>query len=212
MSNTKNIQELNLKNLLVVSKFLNKIEHFIFYGTLLGLTRNSEIIKGDDDVDFMVNLKLKNQVLKAMERDKSFKMNKKVSNEYFAQFIKKENNIMSFIDFYFFIKKPKFNYIIERHNWLANVNDENFALHFPNKMIFPIKKNKKFKSVCIPNKPKSLLKILYGKNWLFPLQKNIEYRIEIKDNKPNIIRRSFLGAITRWFKSKVDIKKYKKII
>ena len=31
------------------------VEHFVFFGTLLGLTRAGKPIKGDDDVDFYVN-------------------------------------------------------------------------------------------------------------------------------------------------------------
>ena len=33
----------------------NKIEHFIFFGTLLGLIRDGGPIVGDDDVEFYVN-------------------------------------------------------------------------------------------------------------------------------------------------------------
>ena len=146
-----------------------------------------------------------------MKLNKSFKINKKVSNKYFTQFIKKKDNLMNFVDFYFFTKNSKDNYIIDRHNWLANIFDSNFALHFPSKMIFPIKNDKNFKTIFIPNKPKSLLKLLYGKTWFSPLKKNIEYRVEIKNNKPLIIRRSFLGSITRWFKGKINTKKYNKV-
>ena len=44
-----------------------------------------------------------------MKLNSSFKLNKKVSNEYFNQFIKKENNLISFVDFYFYIKDKKKN-------------------------------------------------------------------------------------------------------
>ena len=132
------LQKLNLQNLLDVSKILQNVEHFIFYGTLLGLIREQKIIRGDDDVDIMVNLKHKNKILKKMKINKSFKINKKVSNKYFTQFIKKKDNLISFVDFYFFTKNSKDNYIIDRHNWLSLVHDSKFALHFPNKMIFGV--------------------------------------------------------------------------
>jgi phosphorylcholine metabolism protein LicD len=211
MINQNNLQKLNFQNLLLVSKLLKKVEHFVFYGTLLGLIREQKIIDGDDDVDFMVNLKNKKNVIRKMKLNKSFKINKKVSNEYFTQFIKKKNNLISFVDFYFYTKSQKNDYIIERHNWLANIYDQNFALHYSTKMVFPIKKDKKFKTISIPNNPVSLLKILYGKKWIFPLKKNIQYRVEIKNNKPFIIRRSFLGSITRWFKELLNKKFVKKI-
>ena len=204
------LQKLNLQNLLDVSKILQNVEHFVFYGTLLGLIREQKIIRGDDDVDFMTNLKNKKIVLKKMRINKSFKINKKVSNKYFTQFIKKKNNLMSFVDFYFFTKNPKDNFIVDRHNWLSNIHDSNFALQFPNKMIFPIKNDKNFKTIFIPNKPEALLKFLYGKTWLSPLKKNIEYRVEIKNNKPLIVRRSFIGSITRLIKGKIN-KRYKKV-
>ena len=35
----------------------NKIEHFIFFGTLLGIVRDGQPIDGDDDIDFYVNKK-----------------------------------------------------------------------------------------------------------------------------------------------------------
>ncbi len=209
MTKIKKIQKLNFQNLIQVSALLKNIKHFIFYGTLLGLIREKNIIPGDDDIDIMVNIKDKNKVLKIMMQNKTFKFNKKVSNKYFAQFIKKKNNISSFIDFYFFTQNFKKNFIIERHNWLAHINDGNFALHFPNNMIFPIRKHKEFKSLSIPNKPKSLLKFLYGKSWRLPLKKNTEYRVEIKNNKPIIIKRSFIGSITRLIKAEIN-KTYKK--
>ena len=40
----------------------NKIEHFVFFGTLLGLCRSGKPIVGDDDVDFYVNHKHYEQV------------------------------------------------------------------------------------------------------------------------------------------------------
>jgi phosphorylcholine metabolism protein LicD len=210
MSKKNNLQKLNFQNLIDVSKILKSVEHFVFYGTLLGLIREQNIILGDDDVDFMINLEFKKKVLTKMKFNKSFKINKKVCNRYFAQFIKKKNNLVSFVDFYFFTSKLKDNYIVERHNWLANINDNNFALHFPKKMIFPIKKDKNLKNFFIPNKPKSLLKFLYGKTWHSPLKKNIEYRVEIINNKPLMINRSFVGSITRWLKEIVNNKFKKK--
>ena len=39
------------------SKHLSHLEHFVFYGTLLGLVRGGNPIEGDDDVDILVNKK-----------------------------------------------------------------------------------------------------------------------------------------------------------
>ena len=57
--------EYNRANLNYIATFLrkNKIPYFIFFGTLLGITRDNDIIKNDDDVDIYINIK---------DRDKLF--------------------------------------------------------------------------------------------------------------------------------------------
>ena len=204
-SKSINFQNVNFQNLLAISKILYKIEHFICYGTLLGMTRDNKIIPGDDDVDLLINYKYKTKVLKKMILNKSFKINKKVSNKFFVQYIKEDKNITSFVDFYFYINNPKNKYIIEKHNFLSNFQDPKFSIHFPKKFIFPIKKDKYHKIISLPKKPEKLCQFLYGVGWKIPLKKNISYRMEIVNNKPLLIKRSFLGSITRWFKTKLSI-------
>ena len=58
------LQNLNFQNLIFISKIIKDIEHFIFYGSLLGIIRDQNIIKNDDDVDFLINHKFKKVVLK----------------------------------------------------------------------------------------------------------------------------------------------------
>jgi len=209
MISEKNIQKQNFDNLLKVSYSIKNIEYFIFYGTLLGITRDNNVIKGDDDVDFMVNYNSKKLLLKKMSLIKTFKLNKKVSNNYFAQYIKIKKGIKTFVDFYFYLNDSKKNYIIDRHNWLGNINDKRFALHFPKRIIFPINKNGQFN---VPKNSKLSCQYLYGKTWSIPLKKNINYRAEIIDNKPFLVRRSYLGSITRRVKEMLNIINYKKIV
>ena len=90
MIKKETLQNLNFENLTIVSKILRNIEHFIFYGTLLGIIRDHNIIKTDDDIDILENNKFKVLVLKKMKLNNSFKLNKKVSNNYFVQFVKKK--------------------------------------------------------------------------------------------------------------------------
>ena len=45
----------NFSNLLFFTQLLDKIEHFVFFGTLLGLVRENNLIEGDDDIDLYVN-------------------------------------------------------------------------------------------------------------------------------------------------------------
>ena len=208
MTNQDRLQKLNFQNLIIVSSLIKKIEYFIFYGTLLGIVREKNIIKYDDDIDFMVNHKSKKFLFKKMKLNKTFKINKKVTNEYFAQFIKKKDGLISFVDFYFYIKDPKKKYIIDKHNWLGNIGDKRFALHFPKNMIFPIAKGKNFN---MPKKPKATCKYIYGDTWSKPLKKNTNYRPEVVNNKPLLIRRSYIGSLTRQFKELFNINSYKKI-
>lgn len=190
-------KDVNFENLLIISKILNNFEHFIFYGTLLGMTRERGIINGDDDIDILINHAHKNRVINKMKNCKFFKINKKVSNEYFVQFTNKNKGQINFIDFYFYINNPKKNYLIEKHNFLSSIFIDRFSLHIPKKIIFPIKKDFEYNQICLPKSPRAVCQFLYGKNWKKPLKKNSGYRMEIVNNKPIIVERSFLGSITR---------------
>ena len=95
--------------------------------------------------------------------------------------------------------------LFEKHNFLSNFKDPKFSIHFPKKFIFPTKKDKYYKIVSLPKKPEMMCHFLYGVEWKTPLKKNISYRMEIVDNKPLLIKRSFLGSLTRWFKTKLSI-------
>jgi phosphorylcholine metabolism protein LicD len=209
MSLQDKLQKLNFQNLISISTLIKDIEHFIFYGTLLGIVRENNVIKGDDDIDFMVDYKSKKKLLKKMTLNKTFKINKKVSNDFFVQYIKRVKKLNTFVDFYFYVKDTKNSYIIDKHNWLGNIKDKRFALHFPKKMIFPIVKGKKFN---LPKKPKAVCVYIYGKTWSTPLTKNTNYRPEVVNNKPVLIRRSYLGSLTRKFKSILNFSNFKKAI
>ena len=128
----KNIEKVNLENLILVSKILKDFECFVFYGTLLGLTRNNAIIKNDDDIDFLINIKLKEIVLNKILSLTTFEINKDTKNEYFTQFVNFKDNVETFIDFYFYIDEDK-DYIIEKHNWLSFVKSDKHSLHIPKK-------------------------------------------------------------------------------
>ena len=53
------LQNRYLDDLKYISKLLEKYSPFIFYGTLLGITRERSLIKNDDDVDILVDFKYK---------------------------------------------------------------------------------------------------------------------------------------------------------
>ena len=84
------LQKLNLQNLLDVSKILQNVEHFVFYGTLLGLIREQKIIRGDDDVDFITNLKNKKIVQKKCELINLLRLIKKFPINTLLNLLKKK--------------------------------------------------------------------------------------------------------------------------
>ena len=200
MNKKEIIQKLNLENLLTISKILKNYDNFIFYGTLLGIVREKSVLKGDDDIDILIDIKLREKILKLIKKHKKFIINKKVMNKYFIQLTRNIGGKKTFIDLYFYINNSKNKYIEEKHNFLSSVNLKSHSLHIPKKLVFPLKKNNNFKNVKIPNNQIKLCEFLYGKSWKKPLKKNTGYRMEIINHKPKLIERSKLGSITRFFK------------
>ena len=64
----------------------------------------------------------------------------------------------------------------------------------------------------MPKNPKAACKYIYGETWSKPLKKNTNYRPEIIKNKPVLIRRSYLGSLTREVKEIFNISRFKKVI
>ncbi len=194
------LQKRYLEDLKYISKLLNKYRPFVFYGTLLGITREKNLIKNDDDVDVLINIKYKKKVISKLKKIKNFTINKKIINKYFVQFINNKGRLKTFIDFYFYINKKNKKHIVEKHNWLSTINSKDHEIHIPKKLIFPLKKIKGFQNISFPNQCQKLCRFLYGDDWRLPLKKNTGYRMEIVNNKPKLIKRSFLGSFTRLLK------------
>ena len=57
-TNQKKIKKKNLENLISSIEILKNFEYFVFYGTLLGIVRENNIIEHDDDIDFEVQSSL----------------------------------------------------------------------------------------------------------------------------------------------------------
>ena len=56
----RSFNEPNLKLMLPILEKAN-IEYFMFYGSLLGIVREGNILEMDDDIDICVNLKHREQ-------------------------------------------------------------------------------------------------------------------------------------------------------
>ena len=185
---SKNISvEENENNLIYFSKLFVNVEYFIFFGTLLGITRDKGLIDGDDDIDFYVNLKdrfklIENLKNNNIEVDLTLPVNK---NNYFLQIKRVFNKKILITDFYFYETDIEKNFIIERWNFEGGTHDASKYLRIPKIFIFPLKKIL-FKSVeiFIPKESELTCEFLYGINWKKKLKKDKEYTIKVINGKP----------------------------
>ena len=177
----------------------NKIEHFIFFGTLLGLIRDGRPILGDDDVDFYVNKNYYNKfkdLLSSLGFDLDYSS---VPNhtKHFIQVHGHINNIQIRADFYFYDSNTDENFLLEPWNFLAKPNDKFYMLKLPKPLVFPLKvKSFEGTEVFIPQYPEIVCEFLYGKNWSIPKKKKTDYRVAMIGGRPLIIQNKFnLGKI-----------------
>ena len=74
MIKSKFIQNINLENLIFISNELKEFNPFVYFGTLLGLTRENNILKDDDDIDLCLNSKFRENVIKKLNNLNNFKI------------------------------------------------------------------------------------------------------------------------------------------
>lgn len=178
----------NEKNLIFFSKILQNIEYFIFFGTLLGITRQKGLIDGDDDIDFYVNFKDRPKLIKDLknnniEVDLTLEVNK---NDRFLQVKRNIDNKNLIVDFYFYETDIENDNIIEKWNFEGGTNNPLKHLRIPKIFIFPLKKIL-FKNVeiAVPKESESICEFLYGTNWKKKLKKDKEYKIKVIDGIPH---------------------------
>jgi phosphorylcholine metabolism protein LicD len=179
--------ENNESNLVFFSKLLINVEYFIFFGTLLGITREGRLIDGDDDIDFYVNLNNRDQLIKDLKNnhidvDLSLSVNK---NKYFLQIKRLINKEVLIVDFYFYESDIEKNFIVEKWNFEGGTQDATKHLRIPKVFIYPLK-IQSFKSteLSIPKEKELLCEFLYGRNWNKRLKKDIEYEIKVINGRP----------------------------
>jgi len=156
MKKTKTKAELNDTFNYFVNIFNeNNIPLIIFYGTLLGYTRNYDLIDGDDDIDVLVNKENYQQIIEIIQKN-NFTVS--VRNKSIIQLI--YDNVP--FDIYFY-----------------KIFDDNFyidwdgGLNFKNELIFPLQQVEFLnKIVYVPNKKEVVCGLVYGEKWRIPLNKN----------------------------------------
>tara|TARA_B100000795_G_C22763068_1_gene424469 strand:+ start:611 stop:1258 length:648 start_codon:yes stop_codon:yes gene_type:complete len=184
---TKVSLENNESNLVFFSKLLTNVEYFIFFGTLLGITRENRLIDGDDDIDFYINLKNRNQLINDLkigniDVDLTLSVNK---NKSFLQVKRVVQNEILITDFYFYESNIEKNFIIEKWNFEGGTHDKSKHLRIPKKFIYPLKKiSFKDTVLFLPNEKELICEFLYGRNWNKKLKKDLEYEIKVINGKP----------------------------
>ena len=167
------------KNLVgLFSKHLSHLEHFVFYGTLLGLVREGKPIEGDDDVDILVHKNHFNEV-KAIVKSLNFIIHdKKFPNttKFFFQALGQIEGTDVIIDFYFYDSETDPEFILEYWNQNGTVDKKDSILKIPKALIFPL--SKIFfgdLEVYIPRHSEVICEYLYGSTWRLPMSQRSEY-------------------------------------
>lgn len=132
------------------------IEFIIFYGTLLGLVRENDFIKDDDDIDILVDKKNFSKIISLIN---TLKIKIGVSNNDIIQLFMPNGN--GPIDIYFY----------EFHQDDTLIRWDGYLL-FSKTDIFPLKKIT-FNNVLvnIPYNSNKILTEIYGINYLVPIKK-----------------------------------------
>ena len=188
----------HFSNLVFISKIIKDLEYFVFFGTLLGLVREKNIIKNDDDIDIYINIKEKNELIKILNKnsviaDLNLSVNK---TKYFLQAYRVVNNKNAVIDFYFYESDFDNSYIIEKWNFEGMPGDSSKDLRIPKIFTHPIKEvSFKFHKLKLPSQPEYLCEFLYGSNWRRKLKKDVDYDIKVFDGKPVkfSLKKNFFG-------------------
>ncbi len=179
----------NFSVLIFITKLINELEYFVFFGTLLGLVRENNLIQNDDDIDIYINIKERDKLIKILvENNIVVDLNLKVNQDNsFLQVQKEINNKNAIIDFYFFDETLDDLYLVEKWNFEGGTNNPSKHLRIPKIFTHPIQKvEKRSCHINFPAQPEYLCEFLYGKNWKkkLKLKKDEEYVIEVFEGKP----------------------------
>jgi len=175
-----------------LSKILQNIEYFVFFGTLLGLTREGKPIEGDDDIDCYVNISHQSNLIKTLAKN-GIKINRNTpwnqTEHFFQVFVQTDIEIIA-VDFYFYDSQMDEDYIWEKWNFHGSPSEHKTWMKTPKPFIFPIQLEKfGDQTIPVPNKKKLSCEWLYGSTWKSPKKKKLEYQIKVFSGRPLMFER-----------------------
>lgn len=183
----------------------SEIEHFIFFGTLLGIVRDGQPIDGDDDIDFYVNKKNYDEVREIIQ-EWGFDVDFSVYPNHTRDIIQANGFIDGIevrVDFYFYNGSSDPNFILERWNFTAEPNNVDNLLKVPKPLIFPLAKIKyQGHEIFIPQYSEIICEFLYGINWKTPQKKGLDYKTIISGGRPLRIKSKGLRPVRSFFDRK----------
>ena len=148
----------NAQNLKEVLPLLEGLDYFVFYGTLLGLVREGDILENDDDIDILVDRKHLAELIERFDKHNgilTFDNNPNNYSDHFKQATCMRDNVMTYADFYVFDAEIKPGSIVDRWNFHGSWNDPNMHIIIPNDIIYTIetKSNEKYGKINYPSQP-----------------------------------------------------------
>jgi len=181
-------QVTNRENLLFVAELLNRsgINWCVFFGTLLGLVRDGDVIKGDDDIDIYVPLEERSALIEALHRE-GFEWRQDPPNhsEYFMQIKREVDGEVGLIDFYFPDGAVLPGFLVDRWNFSASTASPKKFMHVPEGLVLPFQTCRLFDSnIRFPAQPIEAVEWLYGETWRTPISKESKYRMTMVHNTP----------------------------
>ncbi|MDA8654792.1 hypothetical protein N9M50_06705 [Alphaproteobacteria bacterium] len=176
---------------------MGDVEYFVFFGTLLGLTRDGIPIENDDDIDCYVNVSHQSKLIDnltehGIEIDQRLPWNR--TEHFFQVFLQTDMNKIA-VDFYFYDTHIDGDYIWEKWNFHGSPSENRTWMKIPKPFIFPIQ-HETFENIIVPvpNKKKLTCEWLYGSSWKTPKKKKLEYQINVFSGRPIMFERDIKSA------------------
>lgn len=171
----------------IFGSLLKLTDGFVFFGTLLGLIREGAPIKGDDDVDFYVDVRHFEHVKKTLMAS-GFKIDVSAPPNNTLWFLQADGHIEGRqirADFYFFDQTTDIHFVIEPWNFMGTLNNTQSHLRIPKTLLFPLA-SRKFGDIELnfPACPEVLCEFLYGLDWRTPKKKGTDYHTNVIGGRP----------------------------